>query len=199
MWKPSRRRALLAVLFAAAVAFLLFSLRSPKAPGRERRRERAAAVKEAAKKALRPAAPADADWKRYAALADSNVFSEQRTLPPPPKPVKLPAPPPFPTVQKPPEPPPPDVSGWSYVGYVALDGETLGILQNDTTRACKYLAVGDEFMGASVERVDREAMRLKSGASVTTLSRPRDFPVTPLDKGPGPPGAPTPQPPRRPQ
>ena len=200
MWRPSRRQMALGILLVGAVGFLVYSLRPPQAPEVKRKTKGAGALLETAKETLRPAAPADADWARYAALTGSNIFSEQRMLPPQPKPVKLPTPPPFPTPARPPEPPRPDVSGWSYVGYVTLDGKTIGILQNDTTHTCKYLAIGNEFMGATVEKVDREAMRLKSNGSVTTLSRPRDFPITPLSKGPGAPGAPAPpqpQPPRR--
>ncbi len=192
MWRPSRRQIALGVLLVGAVGFLVYSLRPPQAPKGKSKAKGAGALLETAKEARRPAAPADADWKRYAALTGSNIFSEQRMLPPPPKPIKLP-PLPFPTPARPPEPPRPDVSGWSYVGYVTLDGKTIGILQNDTTHTCKYLAVGSDFMGATVEQVDREAMRLKSNGSVTTLSRPRDFPITPLSKGPG---APTPAPPQ---
>ncbi len=197
MWRPNRRQAVLGVLLVGAIGFLIYSLRPPQAPVEKHKAKGAGVATETAKEALRPAAPADADWKRYAALTSSNIFSEQRMLPPAPKPVPLPTPPPFPSPPKPPEPPRPDVSGWSYVGYVTLDGKTIGILQNDTTHTCKYLAVGSDFMGATVERVDREAMRLRSNGSVTTLSRPRDFPIIPLSGAAGVPAAPPPQPARR--
>ena len=51
---------------------------------------------------------------------------------------------------KPPQPKV-DLSGWSYMGYIELDDQKLGLLQNDTTHSCEYLAVGDSFMGAKVD------------------------------------------------
>jgi hypothetical protein len=94
----------------------------------------------------------------------------------------LPQPPFPPTRPSPPVPHGPDFTGWSYVGYVTLDDLQLGVLQNDATVSCNFLAVGDHFLGAQVESLDRESIRFRSGSSSTTLSRPRDFSISPLGK-----------------
>jgi hypothetical protein len=190
MQRLNRRHLVLALLLAASVAFLLYSFRGTP----PRRTEPGAAEASAAtpgteaKRPLQPAAPADADFSRYAALSQADIFSSNRSKPAPPAPkVKpVPPPPPFPGSEtaKPAEKKL-DLSGWTYMGYVQLDDETLGVIRNDGTGACEYLAVGDSFMGAKVEQVDRDDMRLRSGTSQTTLSRPRDFPVTPLAPGGG--------------
>jgi hypothetical protein len=187
MPRVSSRNLLLALLLAASVAFLLHALRGPKAarpPVQERVAESESGrrtPRSTAEGEVASAAPADADFGRYAALARIDLFSKQRT---PPKKQTTPLPPPPPLPKNGNEKPPArkiDFAGWTYVGYIALDGKELGILQNDTTHTCEYLAVGDKFLGATVEALDRESMKLKSGRSRTTLSRPRDFSVVPLD------------------
>jgi hypothetical protein len=189
MRKLSRTQIVLAVLLAASAVFLLVSLRGmpPRESGGRatgRGKQGRAAAKEAGQE-LQPAAPADVDFRRYASLASSNVFSENRSRPAVPgagkKNVIEPPKWPQPDATQPSGPPMPDFSGWTYVGYVALDGEKLGAIQNEATSAVHFLAVGDDFMGAEVQSVDRESMGLRSGGSTTTLSRPRDFPVKPLD------------------
>jgi hypothetical protein len=181
------------VLGALLVGSILFLLRSqgirdaaPPGPGGEEQAQAEGAAPAAASE-LPPAAPWEVGFDRYAQLAKTNVFSQRRSQPPPskPKPV-LPEPPlPKDNDSTPPPKPKVDLVGWSYVGYVEAGGELLGILQNETTLSCKYLAVGDRFEGATVEEISRESLRLRSGASPVTLSRPRDFPVTPLEKVPG--------------
>ncbi len=187
MRKPSARHLALALLFAASVAFLLHSLRSAAPlPSSEGGDSQTAPISSEPTRRLQPAVSAEVDFGRYAALANTNVFSERRSEPPPKKPEKPKPPPPLPgSEQSKAREPKPDVAGWSYVGYIKVDGKPLGILQNDTTHTSKCLAVGDSFQGATVEKIDREAMVLGSGSSRTTLSRPRDFPVTPLDKTAG--------------
>jgi len=188
MPRPSPRYIVLALLLVASVAFLLVSLRGtggrPDAEGDRQEAKAADASRPQAQRPLDPAVPDDVDFGRYAELAQADVFSESRAAPPkPPKPAK-PAPlPPLPGSEqaKPPEPKA-NFSGWSYMGYIELDDRKLGLLQNDTTHTCEYLAVGDSFMGAKVEKLDREDIRLRVGSSRTTLSRPRDFSVTPLAK-----------------
>jgi len=196
MWRPSPRHIVLALLLAASIAFLAVSLRGPGASstgeGVRAKATAAEAGRTQTERKLEPAAPADVEFGRYAALARNDVFSELRAEPPPPAKKPKPAPlPPLPGSEenKPPKPKL-DFSGWSYVGYIELDDQKLGLLQNDTTRTCEYLAVGDSFMGAKVEEMDRENMRLRSGSSRTTLNRPRDFPVTPLAKAPTTPAGP---------
>ena len=203
MQRLSRRHAVLAILLVAAIGFFIYTLKSGR-PARgpaasERGSQAAQSRRLAAEQELRPAAPADVDFRRYASLASSGIFSERKVGPGPTSSQRKG------TIRTPPLPgsgppstggPPsvgPNLTGWSYAGYVALDGEEIGVLQNDSTMSCEYLAVGDRFMGAEVESLDRDSIRLRSGASTTSLSRPRDFSIKPLDGGQG--GA-RPQPPR---
>jgi hypothetical protein len=210
MARLSRRQSVLAILLVAVIVFFVFSLQGGRSVARPARHASATVGEEVAKpKApvkLQPATPADVDFRRYAALASSTVFSPTRTVPTPVGPVKpMPPLPPLewgPRPLPPPPPPPvpraPDLSGWSYVGFVTMGGDKLGplklgIVQNDTTLAVEYLTVGDTFMGARVDSFDRESIRVGSGAASATLSRPRDFPLTPLSGGPvKPPGAASP-------
>jgi hypothetical protein len=184
---PSRRHALLGVLLLASAAFLLYSLRS----GRPRVRAGDGPAVEVATDsdeeeiAAAPAAvPDDVDFSRYEALAKTNVFSRRRSTPPQQAKKLLPAPPPI----KPSKPAVagakrPDFTGWTYTGYIVIDGEKRGILQNESSDSCKDVPVGGKFLGATVEEVTGERMRLRSGASTITLSIPDLFPVLPLDKG----------------
>ena len=200
MQRLSRRHAVLAILLVAAIAFFVYTLRSGRLPrGRAASRggsQATAASSGTPEQKLRPAAPADVDFRRYASLASSSIFSDRKVQPAPTSSKRRTIPsPPFPTGERsePVVTAGSNLTGWSYVGYVALDGEELGVLQNDSTMSCEFLAVGDRFMGAEVESLDRESIRLRSGASTTSLSRPRDFSLKPLDSGQG--GA-RPQPPR---
>jgi hypothetical protein len=188
MQRLSRRQAVLAILLVGAIGFFIYALRSGRPVGRPAASGRGSPAAQsggvAAEQKLRPAAPADADFRRYASLASSGIFSERKpSVAPQPKRGGLAPLPPFKRVTGPVPPvvpPAPNLTGWSYAGYVALDGEELGVVQNDSTMSCEYLAVGDRFMGAEVESLDRESIRLRSGASTTSLSRPRDFSVEPL-------------------
>ena len=188
MRRPSQRHIVLALLLVASIAFLLVSLRGTGSrPGAEGDHQETSAVDASQMQAERPldrAVPVEADFGRYAKLAQADVFSERRAEPP--KKKKKSKPEPLPPLRGSEEAKPPkpkiDFSGWSYMGYIELDGQKLGLLQNDTTHTCEYLAVGDSFMGAKVEKLDREDIRLRQGSSRTTLSRPRDFSVTPLKK-----------------
>ena len=190
MPKPNRRQSVLAILLVGAIAFLVISIRGSHPARRYRQGVVAKQAGEAAEAKptgnLQPAAPADTDFTRYASLASSNIFSEARSLPPPQ--VRRPtSTPPFPTVRTPPRPLPPDLSGWSYAGCVTFSGDKLGVLkfgiiQNEATFSVDYLAVGDTFMGATVEALDQESIRIGKGAASTTLNRPRDFPIAPLSR-----------------
>jgi hypothetical protein len=199
MQRLSRRQAILAILLVGAIGFFIYTLKSgrpARGPAASGRGSHAAQLgKVATERKLRPAAPADADFRRYASLASSGIFSDRKVQPAPTSSKRRTIPPPpFPTGERsePVVTAGSNLTGWSYAGYVALDGEELGVLQNDSTMSCEFLAVGDRFMGAEVESLDRESIRLRSGASTTSLSRPRDFSLKPLDSGQG--GA-RPQPP----
>jgi hypothetical protein len=64
---------------------------------------------------------------------------------------------------------------------MTISGEKRAILENDSSDSWEDVVVGDEFQGATVIEVTGEAIRLKSGSSVTTLTPTDSFPVTPLD------------------
>jgi hypothetical protein len=192
------RYLMLAVMGLAAVMFLVYTLvtvRRGAGGGLEasgKGEGEASAGSASGKPRLVAAAPPSADMSRYQLLIDHNIFQPSGPKPPKEEPRRtVSPPPPLPRNGGTSGPAPresgprrPDVSGWTYVGYVILDGETLGIVQNESNRSCQYLAVGDTVLGAEVETVTGEEMLLKAGASKVTLSRNRDFSVVPLDKGP---------------
>lgn len=195
---PSRRRVILAVLLCASVVFLLFSLRSIRPPAAQARPQATSADEEKRTAlAIPAAAPADVDFSRYQDLAKRNIFAERAPGGSPPKETR-PGPPPVLPPFVPPSPPTPklDLSGWSYLGYVVLDGKKLGILSQERSGRCEYVPVGGEFLGARVEDVNDQTIRFSFDSSQTTLSRARDFVVTPLEKRAAPAG---PRPPPRPQ
>ncbi len=188
---PSRSGALLGVLLFASAAFLLYSLQSARprltaaddAPARPEERGEAQEPAEP----LGPAAPADVEFARYQELASRNVFSLRRTSMPPPK---------NDSGEKPPLSPPPrfdpearpaaepkrsSFSGWTYTGYMTINGEKRALLENDSTDSWEDVVVGGDFQGATVIDMTGEEIRLKSGASVITLASTDSFPVTPLD------------------
>jgi hypothetical protein len=138
------------------------------------------------------AVPDDVDFGRYEDLARTNVFSDRRTSAPPTPKTQVKSPqslPNFgdtkPSPPKDPEPPPPkqsDFAGWTYAGYIIVNGEKRALLQNDSSDTGRDFAVGEKFLGATVEEVTGRTIRLRSGRSVTTLSIPELFPIVPLDK-----------------
>ena len=191
MRKPSRRGALLGVLLFASAAFLLYSLHSARprltaaddAP--ERTEERGAAQQPAGP--LVPAAPADVEFARYQELASRNVFSLHGTPAPPPR---------DDNGEKPPFSPPPrfepegrpaaepkrsSFSGWTYTGYMTINGEKRAILVNESGDSWEEVVVGGKFQDATVLEMTGEEIRIKSGASVITLASTDSFPVTPLE------------------
>ncbi len=211
MPKLSRTQLILGVLLVGSIVYLAITMRSsqsaPPSPRPTATRGQEATASEGAKaqRTLHPAAPANADFRRYAALGSSSLFGAP---PLPPAPRKILPTPPMRTIAPPPRPRPRlDLSGWTYAGTVTLTGEQtgvvrLGILQNDATGGVSYLKVGDTFLGATVESVTPESIRFEFDGAVTTLSRPNDFSVLPLSGAPGAPdqtaqpGPPAPRPPR---
>lgn len=203
MSRPSRRHAVLGMLLVASAAFLLYSLRSGRPGGGPAGGAAAGAAvdSDAAAAKVGPAGilPEDVEFDRYRRLAATDVFSKVRSAPAqqPQKSKRLPpTPPPIqpaeraaPTIRQ------ADFSGWTYTGYIAIDGERRGILQNESGNICKDIPVGGEFLGATVEEVTRDSMVLKSGRSAIELRVPDVFPITPLEKGPsgGPPPRPRPR------
>jgi hypothetical protein len=194
MRRPERRHVVLAILLCASAAFLVYSLvgggSSAVERGRASRQDDQGSGQSAAAPTLHAAAPDSVDLKRYQILLDRDVFSagssrpqqtQQQTKPLPVPPLNKPKPKPAA-----PKPAVADFSGWSYVGYVVLDGTKIGLLQHESSNSCEYRAVGEEFLGAKVEAINGEDLRLKAGSSPVTLSRERDFGLLPLDKPPQP-------------
>jgi hypothetical protein len=134
------------------------------------------------------AAPNDAELKRYQVIVARNIFA-----PPAPPTPKVTTPTAVPELFRktvliaPTGPPPPYVpqptslTGWEYAGYFAVDGAKKGVLQNKNSTSAKFLGTGEEFQGWRVESISGEQIVLAAGATRTTLERPRDFPVVPLE------------------
>ena len=198
MPRPSGRHVLLLALLCASAVFLLYAVRSaqPRLVAATEAEPESTGAEEGSANA-RPApraAPSEAEFARYEALASHNIFSERRSAParPPGEERKnLVKPPPFAEEPKEDKPKPrtaPNFAGWSYAGYVMVDDEKLGIvkvgiLENESSESWERLSVGDSFLGATVEEITGEAMELKLGASRYTLSSAEHFPLVPLDKG----------------
>lgn len=163
---------------------------------------------------LRQAAPAEADFGRYQAMAERDVFSPPK--PPKPKQAKQSLPPLPPKMRQPgvqlaiydrngevlgSRPvdtgpvvqPVRQLTGWSYVGYLKVDDKSYGIMQNDSGNTVSKAEVGADFQGFHVESVNGKEIVLSAGGNRTTLKRPDDFPVLPLGKSAaGQPGMPRP-------
>jgi hypothetical protein len=185
MPRPSARHLVMGFLLFASAIFLLYSLQGGGRPAgepgtavRERGEAEAGAGEEAAPS---PAAPTDVGFDRYEELAARSPFAPRRAAPPPQKKEQ-------PQKMLPPPPPPPpaekkiNLTGWTYVGYITLDERKLGIVQHESSTSVEFLEAGTHWLGAEVTEVTGEVIRFKSGTSGTTLSRERDFAVTPLGK-----------------
>ena len=184
--------------FLSALAYLAYSVTSTRPPtGKKAEGKPAKTQEQAAKKpeAIRlvQAAPADADFSRYQVILGRNIFSPP--APPLPPPTIPPIPRPYvfkpgdEIPQKPPTPPAPSLSKWSYVGYVTVDGKTIGIIQNDEDDSYRELKLGEDFQGYKVDVISREEMGLSFRSTKASLKRPLDFPIVPLEGAPAP-GAP---------
>jgi len=185
------------------LAVAMTSMRPRPAKPKRSAEAKPAAKAEAGGVRLVQAAPADADFTRYQLVVARNIFSPPAP-PPPAKQAPIIPPPlvlrPEDMREKPPAPPtPPSLTNWSYVGYVAIDGRSTGIIQNDETRSIKELQLGEQFQGYRVEAITREEMALSFGATKTSLKKPLDFPIVPLEgtaggsPQPGRPGGPRPR------
>ena len=178
-----------------ALVFLAFTMTSTRTrPARTRTTKQAAetasaATPETAKGPLAQAAPSDADFGRYQLIVARDIFSPPPPATPPKPPISLP--PPFvmtPEEGRPKPPPPPvapSLSSWSYVGYVTVDGGTVGILQNDETKSMKELKRGDLFEGYRVEEISRKEMGLSFGATKVSLKPEPDYSLVPLQAATG--------------
>jgi len=199
MRRPGPRQILLALLLCGSMAYLAYSVRGARRPATAQKPKTGAAAEKGRKvePMLLTAAPGDAAFARYEEVVKRSIFQP----PAPPSPPAgaggnvLPVPPIPPASQTsaPPAPTPLDFTGWSYVGYVGIDGRMMGILQNESNQSVKYLGIGEEFLGGKVEQVTSEEITLTSPAGPVKLTVPRDFATTPLDRSAsGQPGRPRP-------
>ncbi len=193
MPRLSGKLAIYGALLLASAAFLLYSVLTAGSRAGSGERLSAGRTGDAGEQRIAAAIPAavpdDVSFDRYRDLARTNVFSDRQAsaAPTPTAPTK--AVQPLPNFGTPASSPPtatatskqPDFAGWTYAGYVLINDKKRGLLQNDSSDTGKDLAVGDTFLGATVEEVAGRTIRLRSGKSVTTLSIPELFPIVPLD------------------
>lgn len=193
MPKLSGKHAVYGVLLLASIAFLLYSVQSARTgagAGEGLAAGRTGDAGEQRIAAIPAAVPDDVDFGRYRDLARTNIFSDQRASAAPkvtqtvkgtdslPKFTRDPVPPPATDTAAPKQP---AFAGWTYAGYVLVNGEKRGLLQNDSSDTGKDFAVGDKFLGATVEEVTGQTIRLRSGKVVTTLRISDQYPIVPLD------------------
>ena len=185
---PSRRHMVLALLLCASAALLVYALRSsgPRSAskGGAESESQKPQLADAGPQAIASALPADVAFSRYDALTKSGLFGDRPQAPPPKaggerKPARLERLPPLGAEAKPQAP---AAASWSYLGYVALDGKKFGIVKNTGSDECRYLAEGEDFLGGKVEEIAREAIRVRTGSRQTSVSRVRDFSLTPLTR-----------------
>lgn len=191
MQRPSRRHIVLAVLLLGAIAFLVYSLMGASSPaGTEgalqlSEREVAQAADRGQDREPEPVVGWDVEFDRYQPMLRRSAFSERGAEPPPEREKRepLPPPPPFEKTPEEKEPAPRriDFSGWTYAGYIVLNGKQMGLLQSESGDSLKELSVGDKFLGATVREITGEAMRLAYDSQTATLHRMGVFPLTPLD------------------
>jgi hypothetical protein len=166
--------------------------------------------------------PAPASFDRYRRLLELNPFSPRLPKkvappvitpvnPPPvippvgpggekPAEVKKPdAPPAPPAVPAPPDP----LKDWVYSGTVAIGGDVYAVVENKANKQGRYVKVGDDFEGATVDQVAQSDLVITLNGQSRTLPKSTAFNVTPLNgaggaapgggpgaPGPGGPGAP---------
>jgi len=199
MRRVSRRHIVLGLMLCGAIAYLAFAVRSTSrsAPG-SRSKEGASATDRAAREkqeAQDLKLPQAEQFARYQETITRNIFAS----PAPPKPqatTNVPPPPPLQAPSQPvspPRPQPPDFSGWSYVGYMVIGDQRIGVLQNEGNDSMTEVAVGGQFLGAQAERITSDEIVFTSPGGTVRLSTPRDFPVVSLSKSSA--GAPS-RPPR---
>ena len=183
--KLTARNIVLFVALLASAAFLMYSLTATR-PSRLGESDEGGDKQLPADDSVLTvaAAPADADLGRYRTVISRNIFAPYK--PPAPKRDNSALPPiGKATTPKPPEPPKPktpkvDVAGWSYVGYMTINGVRHGLIESESTRSWEQLKEGESFQGAKVEKIDATEIRFASGSTHVSLSRSERFPVLPL-------------------
>ena len=188
MKRVSPRHAFLGLLLCGAIAYLAVSIKagSRSAPAAQAKKPAPtnAEVARADQGPVDVRLPEEAEFSSYQGMIVRNIFA-----PPGLKPASgkegLTVPPfqptPNPQPSGPSKPKPPDLSGWSYVGYMTIGDQKIGVLQNEGNDSMQELTLGGEFMGAKVQDINSDEMVFTSPGGPVTLSTPRDFPVVSLD------------------
>ena len=196
----NKRYLVLGVLLAASMGLLLFVLLSGEESSTRATRDRTRREGRRASADRTPAAPPlpnEVDWARYDVVLKRGVFGQAPapaqgrsgagpgrqglpsfqpatpTLSGPVAPVVPPQPPPEPA---------PSFSGWTYSGFVEVDGKAHAILRNDAERMQVTVTEGEAFRGGTVAKITPQEVRLRAGSRETALARPEWFPLLPLDK-----------------
>ena len=127
------------------------------------------------------------DFSQYAVLSRSNIFGERGQGSdqgrPHPEPVK--ALPEFPQslLASPPGSGPASrsaaadpLSGWSYSGYMLVDGEKIAVIENRQTGEGHFLRKGESLRQATVSEITEEEVRFARGGKTRALAVTRQGP-----------------------
>ena len=199
MGRVSRRHIALGLLLCGAIAYLALVVKGASRSAAGNRPKEGASATDQAARAKREAddlkLPEQQQFARYQETIARNIFAPPAS-PKPPDTKKVLPPPPLKAAPKTvsrPKPQPPDLSGWSYVGYMVIGDQRIGVLQNDGNDSMKEVPLGSQFLGAEVESITSDEIVFTSPGGNVRLSTPRDFPVVSLSKSSA--GAPS-RPPR---
>jgi len=186
-------------MLCGAIAYLAFVVKSASRSAAGNRSKEGASATDQAARTKREAddlkLPEQQQFARYQETIARNIFAPPASPKPPDAKKVLPPPPlqePAKTVSRP-KLQPPDLSGWSYVGYMVIGDQRIGVLQNDGNDSMKEVPLGSQFLGAQVESIGSDEIVFTSPGGNVRLSTPRDFPVVSLSKSSA--GAPS-RPPR---
>jgi len=192
MRKVSPRHVFLGLLLCGAVAYLAVTVRTTPRPAAATQPKKPAPTGTQVAKAEQGPVdlklPEEAEFSSYQGMVARDIFSPPK--PPQPK-ALLPTPPlPSGTGPKPPDaapkPKPPDLSGWSYAGYIVIGDQKIGVLQNEGNNSMMELPLGEplgaQFPGAKVQEITSDEIVITSPRGEVRLSTPRDFPVLSLGK-----------------
>ncbi len=192
MRKVSARQVFLGLLLCGAIAYLAVTIRAtPRPAAGAQPRKPTPTGTQVAKAEQGPVdlkLPEEAQFSSYGGMVARDIFSP----PKPPEPAAVLPTPPLPgTGPKPPDttpkPRPPDLSGWSYVGYMVIGNQKIGMLQNEGNNSMMEAPLGEplgaQFPGAKVQEITSDEIVISSPRGEVRLSTPRDFPVLSLSKG----------------
>ncbi len=184
MSRVSPRHILMGVFLVGALSYLGFVVKTT-SPSSADKSDKTPTAETGDTATLDLSIPPDPAFSRYEKVVERNIFAPPGAAAPKKKKKKVPPPPPLPSGKKKSKPKPPakpDLSGWSYVGWISLNGERIALLQNEANDSMKKLPEGAEFMGAKVKSIGATKLVLSSPGGDIQLSVPRDYPVVPLDK-----------------